>query len=321
MRGIFYNMKLLKILGLLGLMVLSLWGRQEAEAISACPAWNDLREQRNSGNWHLRSGERYRVDRHYKGHYLILWSDGRSRRWVREACLRPTGEEKPSIHPAVSEPRSNDSALPSLLVLSWHNAFCETHANRKECRPVNNLGAGHLVLHGLWPLNRSYCGVPERLKALDRQKRWRALPPLRLPDSLSRKMWRYMPGVLSGLDRHEWVKHGCCYDPDPVRYFGDALSLTEQVDRSAVGEYLRANEGRRVTLALLRRLFERSFGPRTGTRLAMECRRGLLSELRISITGKGDDLRELLPDASPLRSRCREGIVDAPGRYVKRNFR
>jgi ribonuclease T2 len=312
-------MKLWKLLGLLGLMTLSLWGRQEAVAVSVCPAWNDLRESRNVDNRHLRPGERYRVDRHYKGHYLVLWSDGRSRRWVRDECLRSAGK-KGDEEAVRTGSESTGRALHSLLVLSWHNAFCETHAHRKECRPVNNLGAGHLVLHGLWPQPRErvYCGVPERLKALDRQKRWRALPPLKLTEALNRRMLRFMPGVLSGLERHEWIKHGSCYDPDPVRYFDDALSLTEQVDRSAVGEYLRANEGRRVTLAQLRRLFERSFGRGTGRKLAMECRRGLLTELKVSLRGKGKDLQRLLRNAPTLKSRCREGIVDAPGLYRRR---
>jgi ribonuclease T2 len=154
--------------------------------------------------------------------------------------------------------------------------------------------------------------------AADKAKRWGALPAFKFPPDLQQRLIRYMPGILSKLERHEWVKHGSCYDRDPLRYFDDALSLTEQVDRSMLGEYLRANEGKKVKLQHLRRLFERSFGKGTGNRLAMECRRGLITEFRISLRGKGKDLKKLLPKAPSLRSRCREGIVDGPGLYRKR---
>jgi ribonuclease T2 len=293
--------------------------------VESCPAWNDLKESRNAGNLSLEKGERYRVQRHYKGHYLIRYDRGGavSQRWVREKCLRPLGKERTLSSQASAEKgeaSGEDAALHSLLVLTWHNAFCETHPNRKECRPLYNQAASHLVLHGLWPQppSRVYCHVPPPVIAADKEKRWGALPAFKFPPDLQQRLIRYMPGVLSKLERHEWVKHGSCYDRDPLRYFDDALSLTEQVDRSMVGEYLRANEGKKVSLLNLRKLFERSFGKGAGTRLAMECRRGLLTELRISLKGKGKDLRKLLKGAPALKSRCREGIVDAPGLYRKR---
>ncbi|WP_456394191.1 ribonuclease T2 family protein [Nitratifractor sp.] len=299
------------------LIPLLIWGRGSAEALEACAATNDLRGLKNTGNLHLKPGSTYELLRRHKGHYLIRW-EGQGQRWVPERCLKSIH----SSHRAAAKIQKSrrDSGLPSLLVLSWHNAFCETHPNRKECRPLANPAANHLVLHGLWPQPRSrvYCNIPSRWRAADRQKRWRAIPSLDLPADLRQRLVKAMPGALSGLERHEWVKHGSCYDPDPVRYFSDAVSLTEQVDRSLVGEYLRANVGRRVTLLQLRRLFERSFGKGTGSRLAMECRRGLLSELKISLRGKGSDLRQLLEGAPSLRSRCREGIVDAPGAFRRR---
>ena len=318
-----------RLLWILAFLPLLLAARFEAVAVERCPAWNDLKGTRNSGNRMLEKGKRYSVQRLQKGHYLIRYDSGgsASQRWVEERCLRPVSPEGKNFRKRSAaeaektvEKGEHQSTLHSLLVLTWHNAFCETHPNRRECRPLYNRAAGHLVLHGLWPQpsSRVYCGVPARLIEADRAKRWGALPAFEFPPELQRRLLRYMPGVLSKLERHEWVKHGSCYDRDPLRYFDDALSLTEQVDRSMVGEYLRANEGKRVSLLNLRKLFERSFGKGTGTRLAMECRRGLLTELRISLKGKGKDLRRLLRGAPALRSRCREGIVDAPGLYRKR---
>jgi ribonuclease T2 len=307
------------ILGSLLLSVGSLEARYQANSAAVCPAWNDMAHHRNRGGLRLEPGKSYTVLRHHKGQYLIkLEEPFPTQRWVDEACLRRGG--KPDTFSDSPRDSGNQSTLHSLLVLSWHNSFCETHANRKECRPRYDRAANRLVLHGLWPQprNRVYCATPPRLAELDRQGRWRALPAIDYPPELRPLAELYFPGALSGLDRHEWVKHGTCYSRDPIEYFHDALSLTAQVDRSAVGEYLRANIGRRVRLSTLRRLFARSFGPGSGPKLAMSCRNGLLSELSVSLRGKGDKLQELLKGAPSLHSRCVEGIVDGPGLFGRR---
>jgi ribonuclease T2 len=128
-----------------------------------------------------------------------------------------------------------------------------------------------------------------------------------------------MPGSLSALERHEWTKHGSCYSADPAIYYNDALSLVQQVDSSATGDYLRSNVGRRISITKLRRIFAKEFGRGSGSRVAMECRRGILSEIRISLKSGGGDIRKLLAGAAPLRSKCGEAIVDAPGLYRKRS--
>ncbi len=205
----------------------------------------------------------------------------------------------------------------ALLVLSWHNAFCETHSHKKECRPRFNTANNRLVLHGLWPQPRSqvYCNVPASVIGKDKHHQWRALPAIRLPRTLAKLETIYFPGARSGLDRHEWIKHGTCYSSNPINYFADALLLTAQVDDSDIGKYLREHIGKKVRLATLRKLLEREFGPGTGNKLSMQCRRGLLSEIRISIHGAGHELAPLLRGAKPLHSHCVEAIVDAPGRF------
>ena len=300
------------------LSILALDAGNQATALRDCSAWNDLRHSRNAGNLHLKKGEKYSIVRKHKGQYLVrIPGTPVTQRWVQGDCITPSSTatketSKPQIPPVTKK-------VETLLVLSWHNSFCEIHPNRKECRPLFNYGSNHLVLHGLWPqpVSRIYCGIPRDLIAKDRAHRWRALPVPRLPDSLRKTLLHTMPGTLSGLERHEWVKHGSCYDSDPVRYFSDAVTLTESVDRSMVGEYLRANLGRRIRLADLRKIFAKSFGKGMGSRLAMTCRRGLLQELRISLNGKGKELKNLLPSAKALKGGCREAIVDAPGLYRK----
>ena len=42
-----------------------------------------------------------------------------------------------------------------------------------------------------------------------------------------------MPAVLSGLERHEWIKHGTCFGGEANAYF-NAAGLAEQVNASPV---------------------------------------------------------------------------------------
>ncbi len=289
----------------------------QVSSIIDCPAWNDLSHHHNRGALRLEPGKKYRVLDRRKGHLLLQLNEPfPTRRWVQEICVDFDDIAKPNS--SYRSTRTND--LQSLLVLSWHNSFCESHPNRKECRPMHNEASNRLVLHGLWPQPRSrvYCGVSNRLEILDRQHRWRALPAINYPPTLRKLLKRYFPGYLSGLDRHEWIKHGTCYSQSPRRYFHDALNLTAEVDLSLIGDYLRANIGQRVRLRDLRRLFARSFGAKNGNKLTMKCRRGLLSEIVISLRGRGDELEPLLQNAPSLPSRCYEGIVDGPGRFKRR---
>ena len=198
----------------------------------------------------------------------------------------------------------------SLLSLSWHNAFCMKHKNRKECRPIYNKGANHLVLHGLWPKDREYCGVPEELIIKDKHRRWRALPAINYPDYLKRDMLIFMPGVLSALDRHEWIKHGSCYSSNPIEYFSDAISLTKEADSSMLGEYLRANIGGKVTLYNIKRVFDRAFGKGSAKKISLRCQNRVITEIRITLKGSGSELKRLLKDAPNNHSRsCKEGFV------------
>jgi len=47
-----------------------------------------------------------------------------------------------------------------------------------------------------------------------------------------------MPGVESLLHRHEWYKHGTCYNPQSDRpeeeYFEESLALLKQINNSSV---------------------------------------------------------------------------------------
>ena len=279
-------------------------------ATKECEAFNNLKHTKNTHNIHLKKGDNYSIFKEHKGQYLIKVDDSIAQRWVDKECLTPQNsstKEKKS---------SKDTKLVSVLVLSWQNSFCETHRNKKECKIINRSKApSRLTLHGLWPQPRSnqYCGVDPKIIAKDKHHQWRALPKPKISPETQKLMEIYMPGFASGLDRHEWIKHGTCYSKDSEEYFHDALTLTKEVDTSLVGEYLRANEGGKITLVNLKRVFDKAFGKGASKHLEMRCKNRLLSELWIHIRGKGDKLKDLLKDAPVGKSRCTTAIVDAKG--------
>ncbi len=287
----------------------------QAKAIDNCPAWNNLAHSKNISNLDLEIGKRYTVLRHHKGQYLIkLRQPFKTQRWVDDSCLQPQRyTDNSSVSNDIEKSYSLSSTTSSLLALSWSNYFCKTHPNRKECRPLYNVSKNHLVLHGLWPQPRDnvYCGISPQLKELDKRHHWRNLPQISLlpEDKILEEI--YFPGYLSGLDRHEWIKHGVCYSSDPKQYFHDALTLTANVDKSMVGEYLRANIGASITINNLRKVFEKEYGKGSGKHIALVCRYGKITEIRIALRGKGDSLSTLLKNAPNLRSKCRRGIVES----------
>jgi ribonuclease T2 len=211
---------------------------------------------------------------------------------------------------------TSKSDLDSVLVLSWHNSFCETHSNKKECKLDGGEGKNHLVLHGLWPQPRNnvYCGVDEKIIELDKKKLWAALPDLHLKPEVLELMETYMPGYQSNLHKHEYYKHGTCYSKDPNEYFLDALTLTKYVD-GILGEYLRANVGKKIKTVVFKNFAAKAIDKKIKNKLAVKCKRVVLNEVWISLKGKGRDLKKLIENAKPIRSNCVEFIVDAPGKF------
>ena len=207
------------------------------------------------------------------------------------------------------------------MALSWHNAFCETHRYKKECkrslfsfgRP--NYSEKHFVLHGLWPQpkNRIYCDVSSVHVNFDKHKQWNRLPDLGLSDEVKTRLQNVMPGFSSNLHKHEWIKHGTCYGTDANTYYEDAITLVTQVNDSKVGDFFRKNIGKQVTLKQIRSLFDRNFGVGAGKRIELKCNKGLISELWLHLGSGSDNLATLLKQGKETRSRCQGGLVDKAG--------
>lgn len=242
-------------------------------------------------------------------------------RWVAMGC----GDWQPGVAASPEAPPGQTSEQSWLLLaLSWQPAFCEIRPEKTECRAQTpeRHDAAHFSLHGLWPqpLGREYCQIPATLRMLDEHRRWQALPPVALQPETRQRLEERMPGVASGLDRHEWVRHGSCYGDDAETYFRTALALVDQVNRSPVRDLVAARRGQRVTLAELRAAFEQGFGAGTGAALGLHCEadgdRRLVSEIRIALrqpSTTAPHLWETLDRAAPRQGNCEAGLVDRVG--------
>ena len=306
--------------------------REERFATKECPAFNNMKHTKNTHNIILDTTKRYTVLRHHKGQNLILIKGEQpAQRWVDDECFSQAKHIQKQVHENNSvdayikrETQSSQSVISqkqNLLVLSWHNAFCETHRYKKECkRTLFPFGEGkykekHFVLHGLWPQPKGtqYCGVSSYEKNLDKHKQWHKLLSLNLSPALKGRLKKVMPGISSNLHKHEWVKHGTCYSTDANTYYEDAVGLVEQFNASKVGMFFQKHLGQRVTLQQVRTLFDRSFGKGTGKRVEMKCKKGLITELWLHLGSGSKDLATLLKHGKQTRSYCTGGHIDKAG--------
>jgi ribonuclease T2 len=331
------KMMLTKLL-LFSLLPLLLWGDLTLYPAKECALYNNLKHTKNRDGLHLDMTHTYTMQKHHKGQYLLKVPGATpAQRWVDDDCLtlRPlrgtplyakrvsSAPKAPvtSNHASSERTDREEVTKPLLLALSWHNAFCETHRYKKECkRGIRSLikkskSDDNFVLHGLWPQPKQkvYCGVERRYITADKYKKWNKLPEPKLSSDTKSRLREVMPGVDSNLHRHEWIKHGTCYGTDAQTYFEDAIALTQQVRDSGIAAFFRKITGKRVSLKRIRELFDEHFGKGTGKRVELRCKNGLISELWLHLKGHGRDLHRLLKEGRAVHGRCQRGKIDAAG--------
>ncbi len=130
-----------------------------------------------------------------------------------------------------------------------------------------------------------------------------------------------MPGTLSLLERHEWIKHGTCYPGSGAeQYYKDSIRIMQAINSSKVQELVAARVGRTVSGQQIRQAFDELFGAGAGERLRVACNtdgnRTLIVEITLGLRGdisSGADVGELIRASAPTDAGCPSGIIDPVG--------
>ena len=208
-----------------------------------------------------------------------------------------------------------------ILAISWEPAFCEGASGKPECRSqrAGRADATRLSLHGIWP-DDDYCGVSDGLVKADKSGRWSDLPAVPLSASTRADLDAAMPGTQSGLERHEWLKHGTCSGVEADTYFQRATQFLDTINTSAVGQLLASRIGKSVDNDELRRAFDTAFGNGAGDRVRLACEqdgnRRIISEITIGLRGDvmgSGGIAGLIAVAGRTDPGCSGGIVDPVG--------
>jgi ribonuclease T2 len=298
----------------------------------ACAATQAIRGDKNPGNVSTQTGQSYQLlagNKDEPTHYLILvpcadpeW------RWVKISCGHVAGANASATPAPAGQSKQGASGKPEyVFALSWQPAFCETKATKPECRAQNpnEFDATHFTLHGLWPQPNGnfYCQVSAGDKANDNPAHWGDLPPVNLDANTRAELDQVMPGTVSKLERHEWIKHGTCYGKSQQEYFSDALKLMQTVNASPVRDLFTRNIGKQITSDQIRSAFDDAFGKGAGERVRVSCLvdpssgRRMIGELTLGLSGPiGPDskLGDLLMASAPTsKAGCPKGAVDPIG--------
>ena len=221
---------------------------------------------------------------------------------------------------SVNDIRQKSPVTVMILGLTWHSGFCEGFSKSPECKKQSSsdISARQFSLNGLWRLRKTYCGVPDALKDQDKKRQWLDMPELALGAELKVELAKAMPGIASGLERHEWIKHGTCSGEVAADYYARSLTMLKAVNGSAVGELFSSNIGKPIGEADVKAAFETAFGPGAGDKVKMRCRkdgnRQVITGVTIGLGAiEGDDLPALIAAAGKTKFGCAEGVVDEAG--------
>lgn len=159
--------------------------------------------------------------------------------------------------------------------VSWEPAFCETHASKPECQAetASSFAANNFSLHGLWPqpASNQYCGVSSTDINYDKNGQWSLLPAVVLNSATQTQLQTDMPGTMSYLDRHEWIKHGTCSGYWQQDYFAPALSMLDSVNAGYLAAEVRSDIGYQVPLSYLKSAARQDFGTAADSAIEYLC--------------------------------------------------
>jgi ribonuclease T2 len=299
-------------------------------ARSECQAYQSIKRKKNPGNVETRVDQAYLLIAKNKpaaSHYLISMEAEPKNRWVVTSC----GEHVVPVDGSVTDVNGGGGDVDKdgdyILAMSWQPGFCETKPDKPECKTQTEerFDASHFTLHGLWPQPRNnvFCNVSPAEVSKDKNRRWSELSELALDVDTREELNKVMPGTQSFLHRHEWIKHGTCYNGEsPEKYFHDSLNIMDELnaDASEVRTLFAENVGREITADQIHEAFENSFGDGVGDKIKISCKRDgnriLITEITVSLNGDLGSIpvsQALMNAKSANNIGCTAGIVDPVG--------
>jgi len=202
------------------------------------------------------------------------------------------------------------------LALTWHEGFCKNNNHKKECQKqaINSYAQKNFVLHGLWPgmKGQYYCDekrIPFSLGEIiieddKKSARWHQLPELNLDPKLKKDLFEKMPGTLSFLHRHEWVKHGSCFiDRSPNSYYTVSLKLQDSFNEAVLTEFIKINQGKIISVEQVKNAFAEIFGSNASKSISMKCKpwsgKLIITEIRINLKASLEQLNNISVETMP----------------------
>jgi ribonuclease T2 len=283
-------------------------------ALSECAA-NKKKDSDNPGDVHLQIMHAYEMlarnatpGTHYQVN--VPGAPVTESRWVPMNCgayapkdaLKFAGGGGP---PQPGTPGLAPDSIEFVLAASWQPAFCKSSAGqgKPECtsQTSDRFDATHFSLHGLWPddlddkkIFPCYCERGAPVACGGSQARDTSI---NLSQAVRDKLAVAMPGTQSGLELHEWPKHGSCYEDDktadtgadPDEYFTEMMGLVDGLNVSPVQALFESHIGDSLTRAEIETAFDDAFGAGAAARLMIRCggsgANRMISELWISLKG------------------------------------
>jgi len=299
------------------------------EAVRACDAFKSFRKGTNPGSIRLEPGQIYTIEElnERDGSWIrVNIPEVRDPlRWVPRECgiaefTQPEPPPAPGGQPGDGACNRANTYDSNVLAMSWQPGFCEhaRYSGRKpECDALEDgeLVISHFTIHGLWP-NKQSCGTRYgncRGAGLD------------LSEDTVAEVAPWMPNLIyeTELATHEWDKHGTCQAREDDEYFLVARSMTEHVDRSPIGDYIKSNIGREMNVSDFFAHVKRELGPEVESRIQLLCARGrYLQEIRISLPRdfvSDPDIAKVVAGAPKVRSRTQK--CDSGRIYIERSGR
>ncbi|WP_318437042.1 ribonuclease T2 [Photobacterium leiognathi] len=295
-------------------------------ASQSCEAFQSFRKQTNPDDTKLVVGKQYQVkalnERDYRWVHILVPGAQPAMRWVNKDCgtvnfNQTISEPTKKQDNRYSNSRKSCSTVGDfdsyVLALTWQPGFCEHFSykgTKPECNAINDgkLKITNLTLHGLWP-NKASCGTSYGY--CDRYAR------LDLSRSTIKEIAPWMPNFYyqTKFGEYEWKKHGTCQTRNADDYFLTATKLVEKVDASPIGQFIKDNIGRNVSVSSFKKQLTSKFGSDAVDRISLACTQGkYLNEVRLNL-GKNIDLSKPIvdllkagPKGRPFYGNCHKKI-------------